>query len=501
MRTIIVFFDSLNKRFLPCFNEHCDIDTPNFDRLSKHTVRFSNSFVGSMPCIPARRELHTGRYNFLHREWGPLEPYDDSMIEILKQHGIYTHLISDHLHYWEDGGCNYHTRYNSWEIVRGQEGDKWKGQVKDPYIPDVERVPCAHSGAKVTSNWRNEWVNRQYIHNLEDFPQSKVFQLGEEFIQNNNGDDNWLLHIETFDPHEPFFASKEFRDKYPEQYNGKFYDWPRGPLIESDEVRQHVVKEYKSLMSMCDYHLGKVLDLMDQYQMWEDTMLIVGTDHGILLGEHDWWSKNLMPYYDEIANTPLFIWDPRSKECDVERSTLVQLIDWAPTILNFYGIQPPKDMQGVDVASSIANDSVKLHEDGVLYGAFSAHVNFTDGKYTLMKAPKMELKDEVYNYTLMPQHMTSRFSTKELENMELVDPFKFTKNCKVLKIKSKDKYDVAKFGDLMFNRQDDPYQNHNIKDMKLKNDLSKKMIKLMEENDAPKELYIRLGLEKDKNEE
>ena len=44
---------------------------PNFERLAAHTVCFDKSYVGSLPCMPARRELHTGRYNFLHRSWGP----------------------------------------------------------------------------------------------------------------------------------------------------------------------------------------------------------------------------------------------------------------------------------------------------------------------------------------------------------------------------------------------------------------------------------------------
>ncbi len=79
--------------------------------------------------MPARRELHTGRYNFLHRSWSPLEPFDDSMPEILDRTGIHTHLVSDHGHYWEDGGATYHTRYSTWECVRGQEGDHWKGNL------------------------------------------------------------------------------------------------------------------------------------------------------------------------------------------------------------------------------------------------------------------------------------------------------------------------------------------------------------------------------------
>jgi arylsulfatase A-like enzyme len=47
---------------------------------------------------------------------------------------------------------------------------------------------------------------------------------------------------------------------------------------------------------------------MDYYDMWDDTMLIVNTDHGFLLGEHGWLAKNYPPVYSEIANTPLFIW-------------------------------------------------------------------------------------------------------------------------------------------------------------------------------------------------
>ena len=83
----MVMYDSLCRRYLP--NYGCDFTSmPNFERLSEKTVTFDNCYVGSMPCMPARREIHTGRYNFLHRSWGPIEPYDDSMPEILKQNGV-----------------------------------------------------------------------------------------------------------------------------------------------------------------------------------------------------------------------------------------------------------------------------------------------------------------------------------------------------------------------------------------------------------------------------
>ena len=103
MKTIMVMYDTLNLRFLPPYNTpEFEIHAPNFKRLAEKTVIFDNSYAGSLPCMPARREIHTGRYNFLHRSWGPIEPFDDSMPEILGRKGIYTHLVSDHYHYWQD---------------------------------------------------------------------------------------------------------------------------------------------------------------------------------------------------------------------------------------------------------------------------------------------------------------------------------------------------------------------------------------------------------------
>ena len=73
--------------------------------------------------------------NFLHRSWGPLEPFDISVVDVLKNKGIYTHLITDHSHYFEDGGATYHNRYNSWEGFRGQEGDRWQPRDIDLELP------------------------------------------------------------------------------------------------------------------------------------------------------------------------------------------------------------------------------------------------------------------------------------------------------------------------------------------------------------------------------
>jgi len=440
-------------------------------------------------CIPARRELHTGRHNFLHRSWGPLEPFDDSMPEILKNNGVYSHLVSDHYHYWEDGGLTYHNRFNTWEIVRGHEGDAWKGEIRDPDIP--ETVPNMRQN---WPHWRQDWVNRKYMQKEEDQPQAVTFKLALEFIDKNYMEDDWFLHIETFDPHEPYFTQQKYKDLYKHEYDGPHFDWPNyGIVTETEEQVQHIRKEYAASVSMCDVYLGKILDLMDEKDMWKDTMLIVTTDHGFLLGEKDWWAKGVQPIYNEIAHIPLFIWDPRSGKKNERRTALVQTTDIVPTILEFFKIKRTKNMQG-KVLKDVINSNEEVREF-LLFGTHGAHVNITDGRYVYMRGPTNLLNQPLYEYTLMPTHMRGFFSNNELKTIALADPFPFTKEIKLLRTNSRLRYiNPYIFGSLLFDLQNDPNQENPIIDSEIEKRMIKVLIEEMKKNDSPIEQFERLGI-------
>ena len=487
MKVILIWYDTLNSRFLPPYGGDW-VYAPNFKRLAEKTVTFDNCYVGSLPCMPARRELHTGRYNFLHRSWGPIEPYDESMPEILKDKGIYTHLVSDHYHYWEDGGATYHNRYNSWEIVRGHEGDAWKGSVKDPEIPEhVETYK------EVFPGWRQDWVNRKYMQKEEKQPQARTFKKGIEFIQTNHMEDNWFLQIETFDPHEPFFTQQKYKDLYKHEYEGPHFDWPDYiPVKEPEDQVKHCRMEYAASVSMCDHYLGKVLDIMDEKDMWKDTMLVVTTDHGFLLSEKDWWGKAVQPIYNEIAHIPLFIWDPRSGKKNERRSALVQTIDLAPTFLEYFEIKRPRKMEGKVLKDTI-NTDVKIR-DAALFGYHGAHVNITDGRYVYMRSP-IPLNFPLYEYTLMPTHMRNMFSVNELKTMELAEPFSFTKGLKTMKIESN--YLIGSsyiYGTLLFYLNDYPNQENPLNDEELEKRMIKLLVAELKKSESPIEQYERLGI-------
>lgn len=491
MKAIMVMFDSLNRHFLPNYGNDW-VEAPNFERLGQNSVTFDQAWIGSMPCMPARRELHTGRYNFLHRSWGPLEPFDDSAPELLKDNGTYTHQVTDHQHYFEDGGGTYHHRYNSWDFSRGHEGDAWKGHVADPEMP--EGVINTRPGP----TWRQDWVNRQYMTEENQQPQAKTFKAGLEFIEKNVSEDNWFLQIETFDPHEPFFTQQNYKDLYPHDYDGPHFDWP--PYSEVEQPREqveHVRNEYAALVSMCDHYLGKVLDTMDSHNMWDDTMLIVTTDHGFLLGEHGWWAKCIQPFYREVARIPFFVWDPRSGRKGVRNNHLVQNIDVPATLLEYFGVDLPDDMQGIPLRDTVSDDSPT--REAILFGIMGGHVNCTDGQYVYMHPPVQE-NQPLNQYTLMTTHMRERMPITELQEVGLAEPFSFTKGVSTLKIPvtfgngflKRPNGGLAK---LLFDLDEDPNQESPLENEAVEAQMRSQIARLMLDNDAPVEQFERLGLQ------
>lgn len=478
MRAIILMFDSLNRHMLHPYADTF-VDAPNFARLAQKAATFDNFYAGSMPCMPARREMHTGRYNFLHRSWGPLEPFDDSMPEMLKEAGVHTHLVSDHQHYWEDGGGTYHTRYNTWEFFRGQEGDNWKG--------DADALRGIRFPATLKTQ---DAVNRRYMTTEAEHTQTRTVDAGIEFLDTNIHADRWMLQIELFDPHEPFFTHQKYKDLYPHEYDGPEFDWPGyAKLTEPEDQVEHARREYAALVSMCDFSLGRVLDYMDEHDMWRDTMLLVNTDHGFLLGEHGWWAKSVQPWFNELVRLPMFLWDPRSGDADTRRGELAQTIDIAPTLLRFFGIEPTADMLGRDLA-------LREGKKGALFGIHGGHVNVTDGRRVYMRASTDAENAPIEDFTLMPTHMRSRFAVEELSDWQPAPPFAFTKGLRTMRIGALSGFRINSWqhGTLLWDLETDPGQTAPIVDDRIEQEMIELLLELLHENDAPESVYVRLGL-------
>ncbi|HIF59728.1 MAG TPA: sulfatase [Rhodospirillales bacterium] len=498
MKTVFVLFDSLNRLALECYGG-THIKTPNFKRFAEKSITFDNHYVGSLPCMPARRDLHTGRLNFLHRSWGPLEPFDNSFPEILRDRGIYSHIVTDHHHYFADGGATYHQRYSSWDLIRGQAIDRWKPKInltpeefKDLYHP-------------MQQHRRAYMVNRQHIVEEKDFPCPQIFNNSFEFLNTNKDESNWLLQIECFDPHEPFYAPDRFRKQYSTDYEGPILDWPIYDRVkESPEEISELRANYAALLSMCDEYFGKLLDYFDEHNLWRDTAIVLTTDHGFLLGEHDWWAKNRMPVYQEIAHIPLVIYHPDFADKGGERrSALTQTTDIMPTLLDIHGTEIPFEVTGHSLLPLLSNDTTI--RDTAMFGFFGASCNITDGQHVYFRYPESLTAENLFEYTLMPTRMTSRFAIDELVDATLSPPFSFSKGVPLLRLKTRENEEGLAvecqgmpFEDCetaLYNLVIDPKQKTPINDPIVERRLAESMKTHMKEADAPNEMYARLGID------
>jgi arylsulfatase A-like enzyme len=497
MKAIMLMFDSLNRHLLSTYG--CDwTATPNFERLAQRAIRFDTSYVCSMPCMPARRDLHTGRPNFLHRSWGPLEPWDDSIPSMLKQAGIHTHIVTDHQHYWEEGaGGNYLTKYTTHVMVRGQEGDPYYGSKVAPAVPENA------TGRNASEDpWHTmDRINRGQVKSPTDMPIDQTFENGMDFIRRHAELDDWLVQIETFDPHEPFFTLPEHKaiyDNFYEKSRDLLWDWPGYEKVKQSSEEVDLMRHnYASLLTLCDSYVGKVIDLMDELDLWNDTMLIVWTDHGFSLGEHDCWAKCWLPFYEEIARTPFFLWDPRTGIKAETRQALVQpSIDLGPTILEFFGLEPTPHMTGKSLSPVIKNDSPV--RETAIFGIFGAQVNITDGRYVYMRGPANEENTPLNEYTLMPAHMRQAFGVDELQENKMAEPFPFMKGVSPVRIPGKTAQSTHQHPDrgktLLYDLESDPGQHSPIENAEVEKRLIDALKKEMETASAPPEQFVRLGL-------
>jgi arylsulfatase A-like enzyme len=500
MKAVFVLFDSLNRHMLGPYGGR-RVPTPNFDRLAARCVTFDKHYVGSLPCMPARRDILSGRLNFLHRSWGPMEPFDNAFPELLHQAGIYSHLITDHFHYFEDGGATYHTRYDSYEFVRGQEGDRWKAMVQ-PHWERLRERYHAHQFTDQRRTYRSQnMINREFIKEEKDFPTVKCFDHAVEFLDRNRSADNWLMHLELFDPHEPFHAPERFKKAFDTGWTGPIRDWPRyGRFDALPEECEELRANYYALMAFCDDQLGRLLDYFDRHDLWNDTALILTTDHGFLLGEHDFWAKNRMNLYEEIVHIPLFAHDPRRPRGGERVSELTQAIDIAPTVLDLFGVALPREMEGhnlLPVAGPVPR------REAAIFGYFGGAVNVTDGRYTYHRFPADLRRQEIYQYTVMPTHIYALFTPEELAGASLAEPFAFTKGAKLLRVPVIERspmynnYGPGAFIESdtrLYDLETDPGQDRPIRDDAQERRLMRLMAGLMARNDAPPEAFRRLEI-------
>ena len=299
--------------------------------------------------MPARRDMLTGRLNFLHRSWGPLEPFDNAFPELLHQAGIYSHLITDHFHYFEDGGATYHTRYDSYEFVRGQEGDRWKAMVQ----PHWERLREMYHESQFSEQRRTyrtqNMINREFIREEKDFPSVQCFEHGLR-VPRPQPRGRRLAAAARDRSTRTSRSTRPSASRRRSTPAGRARSATGRATAGSTNCRRSArscaptTTRWWRSATTCSASCSTISTrtICGRTPRWSLT-----TDHGFLLGEHDFWAKNRMNLYEEIVHIPLFAHDPRAparrrahRRADADRSTSRR------RFLDLFGVPVPVEMEG-----------------------------------------------------------------------------------------------------------------------------------------------------------
>ncbi len=404
MNIVLVLIDSLDRSALSTYGP-TRVATPNLDRFAKRAWRFDNHFVGSLPCIPARREIFAGFKEMLWRPWGPLEPFDVRMPRLLQQNGYTTALVTDHHHYWSEAGNGYMQSFQSVKTIRGHAADAW-----EPPLPDDAPMP---NWVDAIGAWRPAVAGGRYYANVkdfdgeEDFFPAKVFTEAATWIRRHPNREPFYLQIESFDPHEPFHVPEPYASMYGDASGyERFTVWP--PYQNPERMREFLAAaspeeiafiraQYDGKVTMTDRWFGELLRALDEQDLWDDTMVIVTTDHGHDIGEHDSIGKQ-HPHYDSHANIPLWVWHPSHPGNGGMISGLTSTVDLFSTVLDASKTSIPERSHGRSLLPLIA-DGAEAIQPALLYGSFGTGACATDGDWTIIKAPDHD--GPLYSYSTL----------------------------------------------------------------------------------------------------
>ncbi len=497
MKVLFLVLDTVRRDYLQAYGNDW-VRTPNLAKLAAKGVTFDNHWVGSLPCMPARREFMTGRHNFMFRNWGPIEPYDDTLPKWLReQKKVFSHLLTDHDHYFELGGENYHTAFNTWEFFRGQEHDPWSSQVDAPVLP--EGWNRLRNEPRLSQNFANRALQQRE----EDFSGPRTCAAAVQWLETNrHAKGDWFLQVELFDPHEPFYTTKKYLEMYGADTTRTALDWPNYDYAKlEDKDVQHLRKCYAALLTMTDHWAGKVLAKLEEIGAFDETLIVFTTDHGSMLGEHDAWLKNYMPLYNPITRIPLVMKLPGGSRAGARVGGMSQTIDLMPTFLDYLGVKNlPPNLHGRSLRPMIEHET-PVRQDGI-FGYFGMATNITDGRHVYMRMPVREDLGPLHAYTAMPVGGLNQWFPRAVnDRVEMGRYFGHTYNLPLYKIPVKGNVTRSRPGEqsfvgrhLLYDVQADPEQNGVVNDPAMERHFIERMTTHLKACDAPAEQFERLGL-------
>ncbi len=386
--------------------------TPQIDRLAAGGVRFDLAFCTNAICAPSRAVLLTGKYSHLNGQVDNAVPFDGSQqtfTKLLKYAGYETALFGKWHLKSRPEGFDYHA------ILPGQ-GDYYNPvfiemgvkKQRTGYVTDLITDQCLEWLKNRKGDKPFCVLLHQKAPHRNWMPGPKHLDLyeGEEIPVPENYFDDYATRGDAARQQEMTVAHHAYpaydlkltpetpqSEETPrEQQDRRMWERIYGRLNEEQQALweaaygprnerfrkaglegreldlwkyQRYIKDYLRCIASVDDNIGRVLDYLDATGLAEDTLVVYTSDQGFFLGEHGWFDKRFM--YEESLRMPLIIRYPREIRPGVNDRDLVLNLDFAPTFLDFAGVQIPGDLQGASLKEVLKGESPDGWRQAIYY--------------------------------------------------------------------------------------------------------------------------------------
>ena len=326
---VVLLGDQLRAQAVGCLGDE-QAQTPHMDRLASEGVLLPRTFANTPVCCPARAAMLTGQYchrNGMTANDLRLREGGVSMAQTLRDAGYRTGFVGKwHL----DGGPR-------------QPG----------FIPPGPR-------RQGYDFWAANECSHQHFHNtvfrdtpepivLDEFETTGYARFAEEFVRTAKTDTRpFYLSVQWGPPHDPYRAPEEWARRFDPAKLKLRPNWREGPGVPGREQ----IAQYYAMTAALDDGIGRVLRAIDEAGVRENTIVLVASDHGDMLGSQGLRLKRKP--WEESINVPGILRWPAGLKAGSRRDVLFTHVDFAPTLLGMAGIAAPRAMQGANLARAIA---------------------------------------------------------------------------------------------------------------------------------------------------
>ena len=349
-----------------------DVRTPNIDALAADGVTYRNSFCCYPVCTPSRYSLLTGLYVHQHLGWNNRSTLPSGLAtvpRILKQAGYRTKAVGK-MHFtptYLDVG------FEEMELAE-QDGP---GRYDDDYHRHLQRNGLADRLDLIDQvrEFRKD-APQEYWESFgaveSDLPEEHhsttwIGDRAAEAMGQWSADRPNLLMVGFIKPHHPMDPPAPWSRMYDPRGLTLLDGWTESPLPGdlafqkgyfdytqlTEERLRRAMAMYYATVSQIDHHVGRMIDLLKQRRLYDDTLIIFTSDHGDYLGFHHMILKgNHM--YDPLVKVPLIVKHPGRAGAGGVSDALVSNVDLAPTILARCGCPRGEFMTGLDLGGDAA---------------------------------------------------------------------------------------------------------------------------------------------------